>query len=41
MMPPELLEQDGLPASVRTVNLAGEPLKPALVDRLYAAGSSR
>jgi amino acid adenylation domain-containing protein/non-ribosomal peptide synthase protein (TIGR01720 family) len=32
----ELLRQRGLPRSVRTVNLAGEPLQPALVDQLYA-----
>jgi amino acid adenylation domain-containing protein len=32
----ELLRQRGIPRSVRTVNLAGEPLQPALVDQLYA-----
>ena len=32
----ELLRGGGLPRSVRVVNLAGEPLKAALVDRLYA-----
>jgi amino acid adenylation domain-containing protein len=32
----ELLRQDGLPASVRTVNLAGEALPRALADRAYA-----
>ncbi|MFL6289705.1 MAG: amino acid adenylation domain-containing protein, partial [Thermoanaerobaculia bacterium] len=31
-----LLRDAGLPASVRTVNLAGEPLKRALVEALYA-----
>ncbi|HEX3131499.1 MAG TPA: amino acid adenylation domain-containing protein, partial [Thermoanaerobaculia bacterium] len=31
-----LLRADGLPASVRTVNLAGEPLPRTLVDALYA-----
>ena len=28
-----------LPSSVRTVNLAGEPLKPELVQQLYATGT--
>ncbi|HYN22024.1 MAG TPA: amino acid adenylation domain-containing protein, partial [Thermoanaerobaculia bacterium] len=32
----ELLRLGALPESVRTVNLAGEPLKRALVDRIYA-----
>jgi amino acid adenylation domain-containing protein len=32
-----LLEMGPLPPSVRTVNLAGEPLRRALVDRLYAS----
>ncbi|WP_447980434.1 amino acid adenylation domain-containing protein [Candidatus Nitrospira bockiana] len=32
----ELLRQQAIPRSVRTVNLAGEALKPALVDQLYA-----
>jgi len=32
----ELLRADALPVSVRTVNLAGEPLSTELVDRLYA-----
>jgi amino acid adenylation domain-containing protein len=32
----ELLRGTGLPPSVRTVNLAGEPLPGALVERLYA-----
>ncbi|HKH43170.1 MAG TPA: amino acid adenylation domain-containing protein, partial [Thermoanaerobaculia bacterium] len=33
-----LLELGGLPASVRTVNLAGEPLRRALADRILATG---
>ena len=37
----ELLDQDLLPRSVETVNLAGEPLTSALVDRLYTAGVER
>jgi amino acid adenylation domain-containing protein len=32
----ELAQGDGFPASVRTVNLAGEPLKGSLVDAAYA-----
>jgi amino acid adenylation domain-containing protein len=31
-----LVRSNGIPSSVRTVNLAGEPLKRALVDALYA-----
>jgi acyl-coenzyme A synthetase/AMP-(fatty) acid ligase/acyl carrier protein len=31
----ELLRMDGIPNSVATINLAGEPLAPALVDQLY------
>ena len=31
----ELINMDGVPTSVRTVNLAGEPLSGALVRRLY------
>lgn len=31
----ELVQADGLPSSVRTVNLAGEPLYAALVNQLY------
>ncbi|HEX5708618.1 MAG TPA: amino acid adenylation domain-containing protein, partial [Pyrinomonadaceae bacterium] len=31
----ELLRMGGLPASVRTVNLAGEPLKNSLVQQIY------
>ncbi len=37
----ELVRQQALPPGVRTVNLAGEPLRGALVDRVYAAGASR
>jgi len=33
-----LLKSDGIPAGVRTVNLAGEPLRAELVDALYARG---
>ena len=33
-----LLELGGLPASVRTVNLAGEPLRRALAERILATG---
>jgi amino acid adenylation domain-containing protein/FkbH-like protein len=32
-----LLLDGRLPRSIRTINLAGEPLKPALVDQLYAS----
>ena len=35
----EVLAAGGLPSSVRTVNLAGEPLKPELVQQLYATGT--
>ena len=35
----ELLDASALPPSVRTVNLAGEALKPELVRRLYATGT--
>ena len=34
-----LLQAGPLPASVRVVNLAGEPLSPSLVRQVYAAGS--
>ncbi len=34
-----LLQATELPASVRTVNLAGEPLPQALVDRIYQHGA--
>ena len=35
-----LMDLDGVPASVRTVNLAGEALPRSLADRLYAAGGA-
>lgn len=35
----ELLRMDGLPQSVSTVNLAGEPLKSFLVKRIYETGT--
>ncbi len=35
----ELVRGEGLPASVRTVVLAGEPLPRKLVDEIYATGS--
>jgi amino acid adenylation domain-containing protein len=35
----ELVRSGGLPASVLTVNLAGEPLPAALAERLYATGT--
>jgi amino acid adenylation domain-containing protein len=35
----ELLRVGALPASVKTVNLAGEPLRRSLVDRIAAAGT--
>jgi amino acid adenylation domain-containing protein len=35
----ELLKVDGVPASVRTVNLAGEPLSATLVEQLYQVGT--
>jgi microcystin synthetase protein McyA len=34
----ELIRLRGVPQSVRTVNLAGEPLSPRLVDQIYALG---
>ncbi|HEY0553301.1 MAG TPA: amino acid adenylation domain-containing protein, partial [Thermoanaerobaculia bacterium] len=34
----ELVNADAVPVSVRTVNLAGEPLSRALVDRIHAPG---
>jgi amino acid adenylation domain-containing protein len=37
----ELLRLDGLPASVRVVNLAGEPLQSTLVNRIYDQGAVR
>ncbi|HST57231.1 MAG TPA: condensation domain-containing protein, partial [Longimicrobium sp.] len=36
-----LVKTGGIPASVRTVNLGGEPLKAELVDALYAHGVER
>jgi amino acid adenylation domain-containing protein len=35
----ELLRFGALPASIRTVNLAGEPLPAALADKIYATGT--
>ncbi|HEX5758393.1 MAG TPA: amino acid adenylation domain-containing protein [Thermoanaerobaculia bacterium] len=37
----ELLAADALPSSVRTVNLAGEPLQGRLVERLHEHGVER
>jgi amino acid adenylation domain-containing protein len=37
----ELLELGAVPPSVRTVNLAGEPLPPRLVDQIYARTDAR
>ena len=37
----ELLRENGLPASVQTVNLAGEVLTPALADAVYARAHVR
>ncbi len=37
----ELVRRGGLPPSVRTVNLAGEPLQAPLVDALYAVPTIR
>ena len=34
----ELVRMEGIPASVSTVNLAGEPLTTALADAIYALG---
>ncbi len=36
----ELLDNDGLPGTVRVVNLAGEALAPELVARIRAAGTA-
>jgi amino acid adenylation domain-containing protein len=36
-----LLKEDAIPAGVKTVNLAGEPLRAELVDALYARGIER
>ena len=35
----ELVRQEGIPSCVQTVNLAGEPLRRALVDGIYASAS--
>jgi amino acid adenylation domain-containing protein len=35
----EVLRIGGLPSTVQTVNLAGEPLSPRLVDAIYALGT--
>ncbi len=35
----ELIRSGALPANVRVVNLAGEPLPAALADKIYATGS--
>ena len=37
----ELVREGGLPASVRTVNLAGEPLPGSLARQVFAAGVGR
>ena len=37
----ELLRLEAVPASVRTVNLAGEPLRATLVKQIYQLGSVR
>ncbi len=37
----ELVRQGFLPSSVRTVNLAGEPLRPDLVNAVYDLGAER
>ena len=37
----ELIRTDSLPATVRTVCLAGEPLTRALADRIYEAGAEK
>lgn len=37
----ELLKMGGIPDSVSTVNLAGEPLKTSLVERIYETGTVR
>src|SRR5437660_9592872 len=34
----ELVRMQGIPATVQTVNLAGEPIAPALVQQLYQSG---
>jgi amino acid adenylation domain-containing protein len=35
----ELVRSGGVPASVKTINLAGEALQQSLVDRIYALGT--
>jgi amino acid adenylation domain-containing protein len=35
----ELLRLEGIPSSVHTINLAGEPLRRALVERIYELGT--
>lgn len=35
----ELLRVEGMPSTVKTINLAGEPLQTDLVDRLYNTGT--
>lgn len=37
----ELVQHKNIPSSVRTVNLAGEPLQPRLVDEIYGQGVER
>jgi amino acid adenylation domain-containing protein len=37
----ELLRMNAVPATARIINLAGEPIRQALVDGLYALGSVR
>jgi amino acid adenylation domain-containing protein len=37
----QLLSMGGIPESVQTINLAGEPLAPALVDKIYECTSVR
>jgi amino acid adenylation domain-containing protein len=37
----ELVRIGGIPSSVETINLAGEPLSTSLVDALYATGTVR
>ena len=37
----ELLRLDAIPPSVRVINLAGEPLRPELVRRIYESTSAR
>ncbi|HKO57253.1 MAG TPA: amino acid adenylation domain-containing protein, partial [Thermoanaerobaculia bacterium] len=37
----ELVRQGAIPRSVRTINLAGEPLSPVLVEKIYATTSTK